>query len=807
MRNYTKRNLWIYFIWLSVSFTSVQGQAVKDTTWNLDFKTIGQTFANPPNQYRLIQYYTNKNLQENDALDLKSHGIGGIQTSVPYKNYLQDELGWTQEIDDLNLAINKGMRVWIHDERGYPSGAAGGLVVEGHPEFEARGVIRITQKGTGKINITKDLPANIVFFRASLCSVVNGEPDYENATEVAISNNRVQTTGLEGAWQLSVFGVKILDKDTQAQSTPQFGGTGHYPSVINKDATQRFIELTHQNYANHITDIGQKVESFYTAEPNLMTTYWKYDGSQAEYAYIPWEKDLPNQFKAMHGYDLIPRLDALFEGYTTNSKMVRLHFYQTVAEMFASNYAGQITGWCAKNGVQSIGHLLLEEYLACHVIYYGDMMKAQRNFNIPGCDIPIARKSLTNWNFWMPKLISSASYLENKNSMVVALIDPIIGVGTNDLSPDIKYLKRTINMSFLCGINQFSTYIPYTGYTSEEYRIYNEYLGRISLMLRGAKNEASIAMYYPIETFQARYIVSPLPHTKIVANYSYLQATLDRMAADILQNGLDFNYVTADAILNATIKGATIQVGTHQYSTIIMPRVEVIPLDVLKKLKAFSDAGIRVHWVDALPTLGTKNSEHDEVNAISKTLLTNNYPMSDLRRLRDNEFSIHINSNDNKLSVSRFTRDDHRIYYIINDSDNQINITAESGQSEMVEIYNPVNGEIREASLPLSEKIGSYESLFLVEKLSGSTTGSIQIMDDSSEAIKLYPNPSNAEVKIAVPAKFISSTLEIVDLLGRVIENETISREIITKDISGYNAGLYLVRVKGETFTGKLMKL
>ena len=721
MRNGSRKKIWIYFIWATVSFTSMYGQTLKDTIWNLDFKTINMDFANPRNQYRPVQYST---LHGNLVQQLNSYGFGGIQTSVPTHNYLLDVGGWNQTIKDINLANQNGLRIWIHDERGYPSGAAGGLVVEGHPEYECRGVIRLIQKGAGKVNITKELPAGIEFFRASICSVEKGEPAYENATEVAISNNRIQTTGLDGTWQLSIFGIKILDKDTQAQSTvAQFGQTGHYPSLINKDATKRFIELTHQNYANHIDNIGKKVELFYTGEPNLMTTYWQFDGSQAEYAYIPWEEDLPNQFKTMHGYDLIPRLDALFEGYTTNSNMVRLHFYQTVAEMFTSNYVAPITEWCNKNGLKSLGHLLLEEYLACHVIYYGNMLEALRNFNIPACDIPIARKSNTSWNFWMPKLISSAEYLENKTSMVTALIDPIIDFGMDDLSPDIKYLKRTINMSFLCGINQFSTYIPFASYDNIEHRKYSDYMGRISLMLRGAKNEAPIAMYYPIETFQARYIVSPVPHNKMVAYYSSLQAAHDRMAADILQNGLDFNYVTADALVSATIKGKSIQVGMQQYSTIVMPRVEVIPLEVLKKLKSFSDAGIPVHWVDALPSLGTKNSEYDEVNAISKTLLTNNYPMSDILRLSDNEFSIHINSDNSKLFVSRFTRDNHRIYFIINDSENAINIAAKSCKSESVEIYNPVNGEIKEVSLPLTEKIGGYESLFLVEKMKLMTNG------------------------------------------------------------------------------------
>src|SRR3546814_11221234 len=101
----------------------------------------------------------------------------------------------------------------------------------------------------------------------------------------------------------------------------------------------------------------------------------------------------------------------------------------------ASNFSGQIAQLCHKNDVQSSGHFLLEEYLACHVVSYGNFMKVMRNFDIPSCDLPIARPGNVDWKFWMPKFLSSAAYLDNKSGMVAALIDPIIGYGLNELSP------------------------------------------------------------------------------------------------------------------------------------------------------------------------------------------------------------------------------------------------------------------------------------------------------------------------------------------------------------------------------------
>src|SRR3546814_8746068 len=77
--------------------------------------------------------------------------------------------------------------------------------------------------------------------------------------------------------------------------------------------------------------------------------------------------DLAKEFQNRHGYDLIPHLDALFGGTSIASQMTRLHYFQTVGDVMASNFSGQIAQWCHKNDVQSSGHFLLEEYLACHV--------------------------------------------------------------------------------------------------------------------------------------------------------------------------------------------------------------------------------------------------------------------------------------------------------------------------------------------------------------------------------------------------------------------------------------------------------
>lgn len=680
-------------------------------------ENLGRDFKTPPNQFRIVQYHMNKDIDEGETEKLKSFGIGGIQYSVAWnKNYLEDEVAWKKLDENVTRAKNAGLQVWIHDEKGYPSGAAGGLVVKDHPELENKGLVRITYTGEDRGRKKFKLPDSLEFVRVSISPLRDGKLIPGKSKTIRCKGSSLQTKGLPGKWQVSVFGLKLLDKNTQAQQTmAQFDHPGRYPNLLNRASTAHFIEITHQGYANHIQDIGEKVAVFYTGEPNLMTTWWRYDGSKSPYPYIPWENTFPNIFKRQHGYDLTPFLDALFEGTSEFSKTVRLHFYRTIGDIFTNSYVKPITGWCEKNGVQSLGHLLLEEYLALHVAYYGDMMKALRNFHIPACDIPIPKNDSVTWEFWMPKLISSAAYLENR-PMVTALLDPIIGGnGRSNLSPDMSRLKKTINMAYMCGINQISTYIPYEKYTPGDYKWFNKYTGRLSVMLRGAKNEAPIAMYYPIETFQANYMASPEPWNKIIRNYVNLQKPLDRMAASMLRSGLDFNYLPADAILNGTIREGYLEAGTHRYYSIVLPNVQVIPLEVLEKLADCSQAGIKLIWVEALPSMGITDREHEQVKKMAAFFRICGQPLKELKKVKTPGFHLTIETDKERLTVGKYSRGIDRIYFIVNDSGSPSNLSVESAHTQTVKIYNPVDGSIREDGLPLKINIGSYDSLFLIE--------------------------------------------------------------------------------------------
>lgn len=65
-------------------------------------------------------------------LRLKRLGYGGVAVSPSYADYLSEQ-SMQDTLELIRYAGELGLRVWIYDEKFYPSGSAGDTVLQRHP--------------------------------------------------------------------------------------------------------------------------------------------------------------------------------------------------------------------------------------------------------------------------------------------------------------------------------------------------------------------------------------------------------------------------------------------------------------------------------------------------------------------------------------------------------------------------------------------------------------------------------------------------------------------------------------------------
>ncbi len=113
-----------------------EGKPVAVAASALEFsQKFAEEFANPPNAYRLDQY----TLNDETLKKYPEYGIGGFLAFF-YQELYQQEPDAAKKIGPaVEAAHERGMKVWLADDFGYPSGMAGGRVVEENPDYEVRG--------------------------------------------------------------------------------------------------------------------------------------------------------------------------------------------------------------------------------------------------------------------------------------------------------------------------------------------------------------------------------------------------------------------------------------------------------------------------------------------------------------------------------------------------------------------------------------------------------------------------------------------------------------------------------------------
>jgi len=675
-----------------------------------------ELFKQPTTYYKVCNYLMGNKLE---LEKMQEQGMGGAICSVNYDNYLKNEDSWNTLLEFIDKANEAGFITWLFDEKGYPSGSAGGLTVEGRPELEARGIYKLVAKGEGKVKTQIRLPEDAEgFIGAMLFPIEEGSIAFEKGKQAIIEDNKAVTDGMDGPWELWAITEKIMFEGTHAYlMSKSWHSTGHYPNLMDKNAVASFIEVTYEAYKSRIKDFDKKIFAVYTNEPSLMT-HWCEDYEQRPNGecYAPWERTIPERFKKKFGYDLLPVLCYLLGGEGDAEKRVRYHYYTIVGELMTENFAGQLSDWCEKNGTKYSGHVLCEENMGQHVPLMGDFLKTVGRFTIPGADMAIKPHDKSReTDIAALKYVSSSARLYNK-PIVQTLMDPILGGYYVDNIVQViplDVLISNLNLLFYCGINLITTYGSWDKFKPEVYTQYNTYAGRLSVMLQGALNKAQTALYYPIETFQGRY----LPTAKNVHHEHYVFNDIEepqiQLVNTLANNSIDFNFLNAEAILSAEIKEGVLFFNNCQYKVIIMPAIELIELSVIEKLNVFEKSGGTVIFTNTLPHIAGKAEETAkllELTALKKIYFDYNEVLKQVKTAIVNNISLETT---NKILFSQYEKDGKNLLFVVNRDGEIANALLSINNIQKGRVFDPDNGEITEVSMPAKLQINAYGSIIL----------------------------------------------------------------------------------------------
>jgi hypothetical protein len=320
----------------------------------------------------------------------------------------------------------------------------------------------------------------------------------------------------------------------------------------------------------------------------------------------------------------------------------------------------------------------------------------------------------------MPKLLSSVAQAGNHDT-VGGLMDLIVARPFFDYTPLPGNIRRIVNLASMGGVNHFTSYIVWGKYDPAVYRAINEYIGRVCLVLRGARSAATVGVYYPIETFQAEFLPSPSTWSREFWPKAWNRLELrireqDEVVRSLFLQGIDYTWLHGDWIEKGKVEKGCLIAANGRYRTIVMPEVELLPLAVARKLEEFEKAGGKVLWVKSLPQMGDSSEEHEKVRAMfaKKKILSPGRVAEAIGTALPPGFTIETGP---EVLTARFVRDGRRITYLVNYRAAQVTVPVKlaSGSGRKFDVYNPMDGTIQPQELPGMLTIPGDASLLVVE--------------------------------------------------------------------------------------------
>jgi hypothetical protein len=672
-------------------------------------------FENPPNRYRTLQIIHGfdglmddgdvKGIEAN-LRRLREMGVGGVVCNVSFKGYLRSEEQWEIFKYGLQAAKKLGLVIWLYDEEGYPSGAAGGLVLEDHPEFEAYGLICSMRRIKGPVVVRIHLPDegrrlySVWAYRMRASKILLNNP-----IRLDLDGQARQLEIGSGRWCVAVIAEKTMFEGTHC--TANVYKKRRYINILDRRAVARFIELTHQEYRRRFPEeIGTSIEAIFTDEPSLMTAYIHPD-PEPEYAVVPWCEELPKFFRKLKGYEIDPKIIALFTDEiepNDEAQRVRCDYYDAVAKLCAEAYFGQIQNWCRQNGIASTGHPLWEEEIAHHVVFEGDLFEIMRRFDIPGIDMLSSRpeRVFRGNGFMGAKFVSSAAHVQGLERVMSETSDHVERMAGGKVGLD--EMKGIAALQFVTGVNVITSYYPWRKIPSEEYREFNDFVGRLALVMTGGRHVADVAVLYPITSVWAYFLpttrsISPETQARPIRE---LSRSLVEMSRTLLENQMDFDFVDDKAIQDADIvevnSAAILRIGQEEYRAVVIPSMRMIQFETARKLVEFARQGGLVLFLREVPSKAMERG-HDETLGIliaseidgGIKVCRNVEKLIEALRGKISPDLLLTRPNRHILYHHRI-KDDTHIYLIFNCSDHEFNDEVRLNRSGFVRVLNPDDG-------------------------------------------------------------------------------------------------------------------
>ena len=505
-------------------------------------RELREALSSDLEEYKSIPFWSwNNSLDEEELVrqiaEMKEAGTGGFIMHA--RTGLRDEYLGEKWFSCVGACLKKarelGMKAWIYDENGWPSGFAGGKLLE-NEAFRAR----FLEYEAGDFD-----PDAFAVFEA------DSEKGY-----VRIGENP---------------GGGILCHNIYLRVSPANS------DILNPAAVDAFIAETHEKYYERFPEsFGRELAGFFTDEPQYYRLNTPYAPSAAE-AF------------AKEGEDIRDGLIWLFKkderGYP-----YRLKYYGTLNRLYTEVYYKRIYDWCGAHGCMLTGHSIEETGLFLQMWGGAAVMPTYEFEDIPAVDW-LGRDCGSELS---PKQVGSAASQTGKKRV---LTETFACSGYDVTSRELKSVGEYLyfnGVNMMCqhlypyslagqGKTDHPPVFSPQGNWFDGFRIFNRYFDRLGYIVANTDEVADIAVLHPEREIWLDYIRS--------GDYESVRETEDAFAAllrDLRVHGVTYQFIDERILArHGKCEGSALRVGARSYGRVLVPAMRNLSPETYEILREF----------------------------------------------------------------------------------------------------------------------------------------------------------------------------------------------------------------------------
>ena len=519
----------------------------------------------------------------------------------------------------LREAKRRNMKVWLLDDKRFPSGFANDYLRE-HPKHirkmvreryvDVVGSQRQISLSTNHYTEPERLLYVLAYQRAKDGTIM--PETCINLTD-KVNDGMIVWDIPEGFWR-----VHFLIETVAASEFWKY-----YIDMLSEESCHAMIDAIYETHYQHFSKyFGNTFVGFFSDEPcfcNEMGTYGSKLGKLD--VPLPWNQELIDiiaQKYAVPEWQVITRLPGLWYDMKTDVDWIRYGYMDAVSERFRVCFSRQLGDWCRAHGVEYIGHVI--EDMNAHMRLgggCGHYFRAMDGQDMAGVDIVLHQivpgfTDMTHhaiisdhgvadpafFDYTLAKLGASAAHIDpkKKNRCLCELFG---AYGWAEGLPMMKYLSDYLLVN---GVNYFVPHAFTNRHPNDDcpphfwadgknpqFPYFGElmnYMNRCSHLLSDSVHCADVAVFYNAEG-------------EWCAGENML---FQRITKLLTRNQIDFDIVPFDTLANnAFVKNNRLYINEESYGALLISYSEKMPYELMRTFCEMAEQGLPVIFADGLP--------------------------------------------------------------------------------------------------------------------------------------------------------------------------------------------------------------